>query len=450
MTRPLPKLDAPRRLAQLPVRQHRLANGLGITVVERRELPMVHLELIVRGGAELDAPGHAGQTSMLAEMLDEGTPARTAPEIAEQIDHLGAYFDSRVGYDALTVSLRVLSGRLEAALDIVADALLNADFPDAQFRRKQSERLTALVQECDEAALLAGKALAAGIFGDAHPYGMPLNGRHVAIERLQRADIVALYEQRFAAAGAHIIAVGDVAADDFVRVIERHLGAWPARTAARAADIAPAPALPTRVLLVDKPGAAQAEVRLGFAAPPRTTPDFFALLVLNTVLGGSFTSRLNMILRERMGVTYGASSRFRLRRGGGVFTSGAAIMTAAAARSAKVIVDEMRKLQDGPVPGDELERAQSYLALGLPRSFETAEDIAAHIRELVLYALPPDYWQTYVDRVLEVSAADVARVAARHLHPDHSAIVVVADQGDVRSELERSGLGEVLLTNVAT
>ncbi|MGQ0813427.1 MAG: M16 family metallopeptidase [Gemmatimonadota bacterium] len=450
MSRPLPPIGPARVLPPIPVHAEVLANGLAVTVVERRDLPMVDLEVIVRGGGALDTAATAGHASMLAELLDEGTPSRAALEIAEQLEHLGAYFDVHAGWDSTTVSLQLLSVRLGPALDILADVVLNAAFPADEFRRKQRERLTALRQERAEPAILAAKALAAGVFGDAHPFGVPPAGTYQSIERLTNEQVAALYRSRFNAAHTQVLVVGDVDADAMSAAVAGHFGAWHADASNGAVTLAPPRTNGTRVLLVDKPGAAQAELRVGHHGPARNTDDFFALVVLNTLLGGSFTSRLNTILRERMGVTYGANSRFRLRRHGGVFTAGAAILTDAAPRGAQVVLEEMERLQAEPVGPEELRRAQSYIALGLPRSFETTEEIAAHIREQLVYGLEADYWQTYVDRVFDVTPDDIAHAAARHLHPDASTIVVVADKRDVQGGLERSGLGEVVLTKVAT
>jgi zinc protease len=422
---------------------------LQIVVVERRDLPMVDVEIVITSGAELDLPVHAGRTSMTAEMIDEGTPTRAALDIAEQLDYLGAQLDVQPGWDTTAVSLQVLSPRLDPALDILADILLNATFPEAEFRRKQMEHLTSLLQERDEPHLLAGKALAASLFGPAHPYGAPIGGTHEAIERLTCAEVVARYSAQFRPASTFLIVVGDVDTTAIVAAIDARLGSW--------SGTAPVVAVPQattggsrRILVVDKPNAAQAELRVGHAAPPRDTADYFSLKVLNTVLGGSFTSRLNTILRERMGVTYGASSRFLLRRNGGLFTAGGAVDAPAAARSAQVIVEEMRRLMSERVPRAELQRAQSYLALGMPRSFETTEDIAAHLREQLLYGLPDDYWQTYVDRILAVTADDIMDAAARHLQPDGCVIAVVAEQQAVRNALEQTSLGDVVPTTVMT
>lgn len=448
MSRPLPQTGAARRLGTIPMRTQTFDNGLAVTVVERRGLPVVEAEFIVTGGAERDT--QAGLTSMMAEMADEGTTSRSALEIAEEIDYLGAHFNVLPGWHATTASLHVLTQRLDSALDIATDVMLNAAFPEDEYRRKQEERLNALMQDADEAALTATKALARGVFGAAHPYGLPIDGTCDSIERITCNDVASLYRERFSAPNTRVLVVGDVAADDMFARVEKRFALWQGAASQEITPAAVPAAQSRRILLVDKPHAAQAEIRVGHAAPARNTPDYFSLLVMNTVLGGSFTSRLNTILREKMGVTYGASSRFRMRKNGGLFMAGSAILTEAAARSAEVIVQEMERMRSEPVPADELLRAQSYIALGLPRSFETTDDIASHVRDQLIYGLPDDYWQTYVDRVFGVTAEDVLAAAARHLHADACTIVIVADKKDVRDELEKTGLGEVLLTNVAT
>ncbi|MGQ0562785.1 MAG: M16 family metallopeptidase, partial [Gemmatimonadota bacterium] len=274
MSRPLPALGAARPLPPITLHAHALSNGLALSVVERRELPIVHLEIILHGGAELDPPITAGRLSMMAEMLDEGTPARGALDIAEQLDHLGAYFSVQPVWDATILSLQVVSSRLEPALDIVADVVLNAVFPAGEFRRKQKERLTALLQERDDPALLAGKALAADVFGAAHPFGAPIDGTHDSVARLTRDDVAALYATQGVARNAHVLVVGDVDRDAVARAIDARFGGWPAGQPAPVRM----PALPRangrKLLLVDKPGAAQAELRVGQTAPARTTDDY--------------------------------------------------------------------------------------------------------------------------------------------------------------------------------
>ena len=446
----MPKLGEPRRLPPLDVIQHRLTNGLQVALVERRELPIVALHIVVNAGAEFDLPVNAGRASMTAELLDEGTPTRSALDIAEEIDYLGAELHIQAGWDSTVISLDVMSNRLEPALDVLADLLVNASFPSQEFERKSKERLSHLLLERDEPPALASKALSAGVFGSAHPYGAPVSGTRASIERLSRDDAHAFYKDKYRPCNAFVVAVGDVSASALFHALETRIANW----CDAAAPVAGVPQLPKqahrRVLLVDKPGAAQSELRIGQPGPDRATPDFFTLKVLNTVLGGSFTSRLNSILRERMGVTYGARSSFRQKRAGGVFTVASAIETEAIARSAQVVIDELRRLREEPVEQGELQRAQSYVALGLPRHFESTSDIAAHLREQLLYHLPMDYWATYVDRILAVTAEDVMSAAARHLHPESAVIAVVADRVRVQGTLSDANLGEVVLTEVPT
>lgn len=448
--RTLPAVGAPPRLEPLDIKTHTYANGLMLAVVERRDLPIVDVEIVIRAGAAYDEPAKAGRASMVAEMLDEGTAQRDVMQIAEEIDYLGAHLTTSAGWDTTMLALHVLSTRLYTALDIVADVLLNPVFPPDEFERKKRERLTALLQDRDEARVIANKALARGVFGAAHPFGSPAAGTYASLQALTLDDVRQYYTQHFHAANAFIVLAGDIEFEAAVREIGARFGSWPAGTSTAAAMQPTVEAVATRVLLVDKPRAAQAEIRVGHIAPSRDTPDYFPLVVLNTMLGGAFTSRLNLRLREEMGVTYGASSRLGWRRGGGLFYAGSAVDTDAAAESVAVVLQEMKRLRDEPVPGDELQRAMQYIAYGLPRSFETTEDVAAHVREQLLHGLPADYWSTYVDRILAVTADEVASVAARHLQPERAIAVVVADRHAVEAELEQQNIGEVIITDVAT
>lgn len=447
--RAVPSIGAPVRLPDIQLQSFALGNGMPVHVVERRELPIVDIDIVFQPGAVSDRGGTAGRVAMMCELLDEGTSSSTAFEIAERIDYLGAYLDVHATHDAITVSLHVQSAHLEPALAIVSEVLLDAQFEMAEFRRKKDEHIRALRQDRDEADIVANKALAAGVFGTEHPYGTPLTGTVATLEKLGIEQVRAVYQSKLTAANGFIVAVGDVGGSELAAMLERGVGVL------RPGSKPGRPVLPLvaenqrRVILIDKPGAAQAELRVGHVAPDRGTADYFPMVVLNAILGGSFTSRLNTILRERMGVTYGASSRFRLRKHGGIFSAGAAIFTAAAARSAQVVIEEMTRMIESGVRPQELTRAQNYIALGLPRSFETTQELGAHLREQIVHSLPADYWERYVDRVLSVSAADVAEVAARRLLPEQCTIVVVADAKEVSYALEKANLGEVVITDVA-
>ncbi|HUP90245.1 MAG TPA: pitrilysin family protein, partial [Longimicrobiales bacterium] len=447
--RPTPSIGAPARLPEIELHSFALGNRMPVHVIERRDLPIVDVDIVFQPGAVVDHGATAGRVDMMCELLDEGTRSRTAFEIAEQIDHLGAYLDVHATHDAITISCHVQSAHLEKALAVVSDVLLDPLFEAAEFKRKKDEHIRALRQDRDEADIVASKALAAGVFGAEHPYGSPLGGTVATLENLGVDEVRAVYDSNMTARNGFVVAVGDIRGAELAAVLERGIGSLKGGSELIAPVMPPAPENRRRVILVDKPGAAQAELRVGHVAPDRGTADYFPMVVLNAILGGSFTSRLNTILREQMGVTYGASSRFRLRKHGGIFSAGAAVFTEAAARSAQVVVEEMTRVIDSGVKADEMQRAQNYIALGLPRSFETTQELGAHIREQIVHSLPPDYWAHYVDRVLSVTAVDVAEVAARRLLPEECTIVVAADANEVSDALEKANLGEVVITDVA-
>jgi zinc protease len=443
-----PAVGLPPRLEEIDIRTHRLPNGLVIACVEQRHLPIVDIELVIRAGAALDEPAHAGRAVMVAEMLDEGTHRRTVFQIADEVDYLGAHLSISAGWDTTVVALHVLTGRLPDAFEVMADVLLQPSFPEEEFERKRRERLSNLLQDRDEARVLANKALARGVYGARHPYGYPTGGTVESITALTIDEVRAFYESHYKPDNAFVVIVGDVAFDDVVRLIESRLGAWSGSAAPQPTISEPTPPNQTKVLLVDKPRAAQAEIRVGHTGPPRATADYFPLVVMNTMLGGSFTSRLNLKLREEMAVTYGASSKFGWRTRGGLFWAASAVDSEAAAASVAVMLEEMRRMRDTPVDIIEMERAAQYIAYGMPRAFETTEDIAAHVREQLLHGFPDDYWARYVDRILAVTADEVQAVAARHLQPDQAIAVVVADRAGVEPDLIETKIGEVISTDV--
>ena len=443
-----PRTGAPPRLAALPIQTHQFSNGFLLALVEQRDLPIVDVEIVVRAGAALDGPQHAGRAVMVAEMLDEGTTTRGVMQLADEIDFLGAHLDITAGWDTTVLALHVLSGRLLPALDILADVLLNPSFPPAEFERKKRERLTTLRQEQDEARIVANKVLARAVFGAEHPYGVPAGGTWAAVDAMTLAEVRDFYRAYFTPANAFAVVVGDVDFDEMVAAFETRFAAWQGPAAAAIAIPSAAQTNGVRVLLVDKPHAAQSEIRAGHVGPPRTTPDYFPLVVLNTMLGGAFTSRLNLRLREEMAVTYGATSKFGWRTQGGLFWASSAVDTDAAADSVAVMLSEMRRLRDEPIDESELRRAARYIAYGLPRAFESTEDISAHLREQLLHGFPRDYWPTYVDRVLAVTAEQVREAAARHLQPEHAVSVIVASRRDVEAALRRRDIGEVIITEI--
>lgn len=426
-----------------------LPNGLSTMMVARRGLPVFDVRLIACGGAWLDPVAKAGRASLTAELLDEGTHRLSALEISAQVELLGAELHLRAGWDACVFSLHGLTSKFDAILDLLAEVSLEPSFPAAEFERKQEERLHTLLQERDEPRTVAVKKLNHAVFGPAHPCAWPLDGTMETIEALAVTDLLASYRATFVPPSSHVLLVGELDRDRAMEAVQKRFGDWRSSAALSAPTLAE-PRRGTRAIhLIDRPGAAQSEVRVGHVGVPRRTPDFFPLVVMNTILGGSFKSRLNMILREEKGFTYGASSSFSFRRQVGLFSGGAAVFTDATAETVATFVREIERMRSEPVRKAELVRTRNYLSLGFMRTFETSSDIAGHLSELALHDLSADYLSDYANRVAEVSSNDVQRAARQYLDPDHLAIVVVGDRARIIDSLQRLQLGPVLSAEVA-
>ncbi|HEX7118454.1 MAG TPA: pitrilysin family protein [Longimicrobiales bacterium] len=427
------------------VRRLRLSNGLDVLVVQRHGPPIVDLRLVVRAGAAADTPDRAGRAGLAAEMLDEGTDRYGALELAEAVDRLGAELDVMATWDASVVTLHVLRRRLEPALELLAEVVAHPTFPEDELARVRAERLADLTRKRQEPRYLAIETFSAALYGPDHPYGATLSGTPESVQAIDREAVERFYRSHYRPGNAFLVAVGDVDPEALLARLERGLGTWEAGPA----DSVPPPPrpapVPTAIYLVDKPGAAQSEIQVGHPAVPRSTPDFFPLLVMNTVLGGAFTSRLNMALREERGYTYGAGSRFDFRLGPGPFAAASAVFTGVTDDALAVVVEQIRRIREEPVPAEELERARNFVALGLPRQLETSGQIARTIADIELYGLGDDYLSRFVDRVRAVTAEDVRRVAREHLDPDHLALVVVGDRASIEGPLRSLGLGSVVL-----
>ncbi len=448
--RSAPPRPGPAPALTLPaITRRALSNGAPVWVVERHGVPVVHVTLVIRAGAWADPPDRFGLASLTAAMLDEGAGERDALAVADALDALGADLVTSAGWDASVVDLHVPVARLADALPILADVVLRPRFEDAELERLRAERLTSLQQARDNPAAIAGLAFPRLVYGPAHRYGTGLQGTAETLKAFTTADLRAFHTRVYRPEHAVFIVVGDLAADEAVARLDRAFGAWrgtgPPPAAAPLAG--PPPPRGRQVYLVDKPGAAQSQIRIGWVGAPRTTPDYYAIEVLNTILGGSFTSRLNQNLREQHGYTYGASSRFDFRAGAGPFFAAAGVQTDKTAEALREFFKELEGIRQ-PVPADELERAKNYLALRFPRRFETTRGVASQLAELAIYQVPDDFFTTYVDRIQAVTAADVARVAARYIQPDRFLILVVGDRQAVEARVRALDLGPLTVLSV--
>ena len=439
---PAPALRLP------PVEKRTLSNGLPIWVVGIHKVPTIHLQLVVRAGSGADPVQKFGLASLTADMLDEGAGNRTALEIADAIDYLGAELSTSSGSDASYVELHVPVARLGDALPIMADVVARPTFPEAELKRLREERLTSLLQAQDDPERLVEFAFPRLLYGATHRYGTASLGTAVSLQGFTVDDLKNFDAAHYRPGNATLVVTGDIAADKVVPMLEQTLGSWKGP----ASPQTPLPTAPQpttrRVFLIDKPGAAQSQIRIGSVGVPRSTPDYFALRVLNTILGGSFTSRLNANLREQHGYAYGAGSTFDMRRAAGPFYAAAGVQTDKTADALKEFFNELNRIHE-VVPAAELERAKNYLALQLPRNFETTRAVANSLSQIYVFDLPEDFYATYADRVRAITAADVKRAADKYIQPDKLIVVIIGDRKVIEPGVRALNLGPVAVIDAA-
>jgi predicted Zn-dependent peptidase len=445
---PPPSLGpAPAVTPPVPV-QRTLANGMKVLYVRQPELPVVSAVLVIRGaGTTQDPATLPGLASFTASMLDEGAAGKDALQIADALDLLGASLQSGAGWDAATVNLYVLKKNYTPALGILADVVLRPDFNAADVQRVRDERITNLTRARDEPTAIANNAFQSLVYGAGHPYG-----RFATLEATRTLDhdrVTAFHHAAYRPENATLVLVGDVDAT-LQPLVEQAFGGWRDMGGAPGMEGAlDAPRIgSTTIYLVDKPGAAQSEIRIGHPGVARNTPDYFALQVLNTLLGGAFTSRLNMNLRETHGWTYGARSGFAMRGGAGPFTAQAGVVTAKTDSSLIEFFRELNRIRTEPIPAEELDKAKRYVALGFPQGLETTQDVAARLADLVTFGIDPSFLGTYVRGIMDVGPADVQRAANQYVRPGSAVVVVVGDRATVEAGIRAANLGPVEIRTI--
>jgi zinc protease len=431
----------------LPSVQHyRLKNGLAVAVVKQSELPVVSMNLVVKSGAAADPESHGGLASLTADLLDEGTATRSALAISDDLGAIGARLQTGAEWDSSSVNLLTLTRHLDRALNIYADVVTNPAFKDDEVKRLLSRRLVAVRQQRDNANAIANVVYASILYGAKHPYGHPLTGDENSLRGITPADVRHFYETYYRPNNATLIVVGDIEPKVLLPKLEKAFAGWQAAKVPSEAIPAPEARKTARIYIVDRPGSAQSVIHIGQVGVARSTPDFFPLLVLNTMLGGQFVSRVNLNLREDKGYTYGARTSFDYRRGAGPFTAQAGVFTKVTKESVAEFMKELSGIRgDIPISEKELEFSEQAIVRGFPRGFETSQQIANRLSDVVLYNLPDDYFNTFIAHVRKVTLADVRRVANRYLDPSQMAIVVVGDRQAIEAGLRSlAGVGETI------
>lgn len=443
-----PALTATPRFAMTPIQQRALSNGLPVLLVEKPGIPLVQVDLVVKAGSVDDASGQTGLAAMVGQMLDEGAGTRSALELADAVDFLGIDLTTFAGLHTMGVDLNTPTSKLADALDLMADVALRPAFSDAEFERLRAQTVVGLAQRRDQPNAIASALFNRTLFGAQHPYGRTASA--TTVQALRRDDLIAFHRARFTPGNAALVVVGDVTAASILPMLEARFGAaaWPAAAATPSATVTPAPQVTRRtILFVDKPGAAQSAIRIGRIGTARSSDDYYALQVLNAILGGSFTSRLNQNLRETHGYAYGASSMFAFRPVAGPFLAASNVQTDATAPALTEFVKELTNIRT--IPQDEVDKGKNFVALSFPESFQTASGTADMVADLWANNLPLDTYNRYTERVMAVSRADLERAARTYIDPAKVAIVVVGDKASQEAAVRALRLGTVTSLTVA-
>ena len=422
-----------------------LPDGADLIVSEKHDLPLVSFSLTFLGGANQFEPADkTGLASLTAAMMSEGTKSKDGEALSNALQLLGTSVSTTVSGESGSMSFVSTTDKLPQTLDIVADMLLNSSFPADALERLRAQRLVALTQARAQPGAIAGRVFPKVLYGNAHPYGRVAT--EASLKAITRDDVVAFHSQYFQPGRALVTVVGDVTAAGVKPVIEKALAAWP-KAGARPAFTYPAPpqVQKTTIFLVDRPGAAQSTFAIGHPGPPRNTPDYYALQVMNTMLGGMFQSRLNANIREEKGYSYGVTSNFAFGKGPGAFRTGGDIV---GDKTDVALVEFMKELRgilgERPVTEEELTIAKDSLVQRLPGTFASVSAINGALTGLWLQSLPDTYYQQYTKSIAAITADDVVRVAKKYVDLDHLAIVVVGDRKAIEAPLGATKIAPIV------
>jgi zinc protease len=420
----------------------RLDNGLTLLRAHVPGRPMLQAQLVVRGdaggGVTSEPPEQAGVTALVARGLSEGTTERDAVAFVEAAERLGAELGATAGWDSLIVHVEVPRAHLSPALALLAEMSLQPSFPAREVERLRDERLNDLQQVMADARRRAEKAFPEVIFAPGAAYARPPGGVEETVTPIDREVVAARHARLLRPDACTLIVCGDLDGLPLDAIVASSFGAWTSdATAPEPPELPPdSSSVGRRVVLVDRPGAPQSEIRIGHVGTPRGIDDFHALSVTNALLGGLFNSRLNLLLREERGYSYGVSSGFDMRRAAGPFAVRGAVETDVTAPAIADIMAELARVREAPVEATELAAARDYLVGVFPLRFETSAQVAGALAGLVVHELPDDELDRYRPTIAAVSAADVQAAAVRHIQPERVSIVVVGDAARFEAALD--------------
>ncbi len=423
-----------------------LSNGLKVVLAERHEVPLVTFALLVDAGYAADQTARPGTARLAMSMIDEGTSTRSSTQISDEMERLGAQLTTAANLDLCLVRLNAMKANLDAALAVYADVILNPSFPQGDFEREQKLQLAAIQREKVTPTAIPRRVLPALLYGSGHAYATPVTGTgtEASVAAIRRDDLVKFHQNWFRPGNATLVVAGDTTLAEMLPKLEKLFQGWKAGEAPRKTIAAVKPAAKPVIYLVDRPGSIQSTVAAGLLAPEKTNPDEIAIEALDQIMGGAFTSRINMNLREDKHWTYGAGTALAAARGPRMYIAISPVQADKTADALREIDKELREvLKARPVTAEEEVLARDSLTLSLAGQFEATPAVVNGISEIVQYGLPDDYFQTYAGKVRALTGKDYAAAAERLIRPDSVVWVVAGDRAKVEEPLRKLGIGEV-------
>ncbi len=426
-----------------------LANGLRVIVASVPAYPVVTTLAVIEAGATRDPRDYEGLAQLTTRALAEGTRDMSALELTSRLEMLGTTLDTGADWDSAIVQITALSTRIDDAVAVLAEVLRYPAFPETELERMRSERLADLAQLRAEPRGLSDVFFSRLLYRAESRFARLAGGDEASIMRLSRERVQAYHDEFYRPDATALMMVGDIDIEHAVKLASTHFGDWAGKAPPVTEPIDTQRFTEPRVHLVHKADAPQSEVRVGHVAIPRLHDDYFPVVVMNAILGGLFSSRLNLNLREEHAYTYGAHSAFDWRRAASPFEISTAVETAVTADALREIAIEFTRIREAPVSEAELSLATSYLVGVFPIRFETTAEVAGGLANVEIFRLPSNYFDTYRDRVRAVTAQDVLRVAQTHLDPSRLQVVVVGDAVAIRESVEALALGPVIVYDPA-
>lgn len=402
------------------------ANGMTVLVLEQHFLPIVEIHALIRAGSAQDPPEKAGLANLVASLLDEGTTTRTSKQLAEQIDFVGGSLEAKAGEDFTTASVRVLKKDVELGFTLLADILMHPAFPRQEFERVRSQILGEIVSDNDDPGHVAMKAFNQLVFHN-HPYRWPVNGTENTLGKITLADVQGFYAREYLPNQTILTVVGDVTVEQATALVQTHFGPWRKGTVPVRA-VRPPPAIEKKTVQLIEKDLTQSTIVLGHSGISRTNPDYYAVTVMNHILGaGGFSSRLMDSIRDKQGLAYGIMSHYDARAMPGSFWVSLQTRTETTNQAISGVLAEIKAIREAPVTDQELAEAKSFLMGSFPLRLDSTAKLAQVLAQVEFFGLGFEYFSQYPRWIERVTKEDVQRVAKQYLDPQHYALVVVGN-----------------------